>query len=57
MQTMARTGMGMGMGMGVTGGYCGADAESVDEGIRQRALETATDGTARATAAGLVAKP
>ena len=57
MQTMARTGMGMGMGMGVTGGYSGADAESVDEGIRQRALETATDGTERATAAGLVAKP
>jgi nucleotide-binding universal stress UspA family protein len=57
MQTVARTGMGMGMGMGVTGGYSGADAESVDEGIRQAALETATDGTERATAAGLVAKP
>ena len=34
MQTMARTGMGMGVGF--TGGYSGADAESVDEGIRQR---------------------
>lgn len=55
MQTVARTGMGM--GMGVTGGYPGTDAESVDEAVRQAALETATDGTQRATAAGLVAKP
>ena len=57
MQTMARTGMGMGMGMGVTGGYCGADAEALTRGSVSERLETATDRTARATAAGLVAKP
>jgi nucleotide-binding universal stress UspA family protein len=57
MQSMAHAGMGMGMGMGVTGGYSVTDAETVDEGIRQKALETAAEGTQRATAAGLAAKP
>ena len=53
MQAMARTSMGLGL----TGGYAMTDAESVDESICQAALETATDGTQRATAAGLVATP
>jgi nucleotide-binding universal stress UspA family protein len=53
MQTMARTSMGWGL----TGGYATADAGNMDEGIRQAALETATEGTQRATGAGLVAKP
>ncbi|MEY2442946.1 MAG: hypothetical protein QOJ46_2372, partial [bacterium] len=53
MQTMARTSMGWGL----TGGYATADAESLDDGLRQAALETAAAGAQRATVAGLVAKP
>lgn len=51
-QTVARTAMGIGM----TGGWSAADAESADASVREAALETATEGSDRATAAGLVAK-
>jgi nucleotide-binding universal stress UspA family protein len=51
MQTMTRTSMGMGIG------YAGGDSASIDEGLRQAALETATAGARRATETGLVATP
>ena len=52
-ETMTRTGA-LGMGMGTIGAYGGDD---LDPSIEKAALETATDGAQRATAAGLIARP
>jgi hypothetical protein len=53
LETMTRNGsMGMGMGMVGIGDETGTDAA-----IRKSALDLATDGAQRATAAGLVAQP
>ncbi len=53
---MIRSGaMGMGMAMGSTAPF--ADDEKIDATIQQTALQKATDGTERATAAGLHAQP
>lgn len=52
---LARTGaLGMGMSVGSAGTY--ADAQRIDAANRERALEKATEGAGRATAAGLVAE-
>ncbi len=53
LDTMTRSGA-MGMGMGLAGAY--GDTET-DAAIEEAALDTATDGVKRATAAGLVAQP
>lgn len=56
LDTMVRSGsVGMGMGMGLGGMY--QDNEKMDEDLRKTALESATEGAQRASAAGLVAQP
>ena len=50
------TGSGsLGVGMAMVGPY--ADEEKIDAASREAALTSATEGTKRATAAGLVAQP
>lgn len=51
--TMSRNGS-LGMGLGMVGVY---DDDDVNATIKQAALDTATEGVQRATAAGLVALP
>ena len=53
LETLTRTGS-LGMGFGMVGGY---EDDGTDAALEQGALDTATDGTQRATSAGLVAKP
>jgi nucleotide-binding universal stress UspA family protein len=54
MDTVTRSGA-MGIGVGYGGMY--SDTQKVDDVSEQSALENATEGTKRATAAGLVARP
>jgi len=54
METMTRNGS-LGMGLGMVGGF--DDDEKADAAIKQGALDTATEGTQRAAAAGLLAQP
>ncbi|MGI8904443.1 MAG: universal stress protein [Solirubrobacteraceae bacterium] len=53
LETMTRNGT-LGMGLGMIGGF--DDDEKADAAIKQGALDTATEGTQRAAAAGLLAQ-
>jgi nucleotide-binding universal stress UspA family protein len=54
LDVMAHSGA-LGVGVGMAGAY--DDEREVDAGSRETALEIATEGAGRATAAGLVAQP